>query len=144
MFLDSKHGFRHPLKTSAKLRSELIILGYGSHYPCNSSTRTYGSSCGNQERMAQSELPSHVRKLPCLQLGSAGAHFPGLLSVQGKGAPTCKPLTSWQVGDDIPECHEELTCSELQGTAAEMIYQGLWFFYTLGSSAFLQNMSQRS
>ena len=30
-------------------------------------------------------------------------------------------LTSWWVGDDIPECHRELTCSGLQGIVAEMI-----------------------
>ena len=53
----------------------------------------------------------------------------------------CKLLTSWRVGDDIPECHRELTCSGLQGIVAEMMYQGLWFYSSLGSSSFLQNES---
>ena len=75
--------------------------------------------------MAQPELPSYVEQLSYLQLGLAGAHFPGLLPVQGKGVLTCKLLTSWPVGDDMPECYRELTCSGLQGTVAEMIYQGL-------------------
>ena len=49
LFLSSKHGFRHFLKTAFKLGSELIILGHGSHYPCNCTTNTYGYSLSSQE-----------------------------------------------------------------------------------------------
>jgi hypothetical protein len=49
----------------------------------------------------------------------------------------CKVLMSWQIGDDIPECHKELTCFGLQGTVADMRYQGLWFDCDLGGLVFL-------
>jgi hypothetical protein len=43
----------------------------------------------------------------------------------------------------MPECHKELACSGLQGIVAEMIYQRLWFYCSLGNLVFLQNVSQR-
>jgi hypothetical protein len=36
--------------------------------------------------------------------------FPWITPSLGKGVPTCTLLTSWQVGNDMPECHQELTC----------------------------------
>jgi hypothetical protein len=49
----------------------------------------------------------------------------------------CKLMTSWQIGDDIPESHKELRYFGLQGIVAEMMYQELWFYCSLGSLAFL-------
>jgi hypothetical protein len=57
--------------------------------------------------VAQLKLPSYVEQLSYLQLGFTGAHFSGLLPVQGKGVPMCKLLTSWQVDDDIHECYQQ-------------------------------------
>ena len=50
--------------------------------------------------MAQPELPSYVEQLSTT--GIARVHFHGLLLIQGKGVPTCKFLTSQQVGAGLP------------------------------------------
>ena len=84
---------------------------------------------------------SYDMQLSYLQMGLTGAHFPGLLPVQGKGVSMCKLLTTWWVGDDRPKCHKELMCFRLQGIVAGMMYLGLWFYCSLGSYTFLQNMS---
>ena len=99
LFLDCKHGFRHFLKTAFKFRSALIILGNGSHYPCDSSFSSYGYSCSDLE---WHNLNCPLMLSSCLQLGLARVHFHGLLLIQGKGVPTCKFLTSQQVGTGLP------------------------------------------